>query len=111
MLSGLAVGVQRLAEASSGTADATGIMASVGAVAASVIAGHLGNRGASEREAQQVESERQALVARSYHLRRGMASALRRALESARDKICNTPDDLLKSPFGTEPLVDKRGTG
>ena len=40
------------------------------------------------------------------------ASALRRALESARDKICMTSDDLLKEPFRiSEPLVDKRGTG
>ncbi|MBI3682149.1 MAG: ATP-binding protein, partial [Acidobacteria bacterium] len=76
LLSGLALGVQRFAEAAHGGGTPLALAAVGGAIAAEVAFHFLIQVAHGQRE----EAERQELAARNQHVRRGMAAALRRAL-------------------------------
>ena len=94
-LSGLFSGAAEILKAPGGGAAPDPVTAGValaGAVAATVIGNYLVNRATTQREARLSDQKRQEMAERNPHLRRGMAAALRRALERAREAFPDLPE-------------------
>jgi len=86
LLSGLAIGLPKFAEAAHGHENPLMLAAVAGAVAVEVLGHFLIHVAHGQRE----EAERHQLAARNHQVRRGMAAALRRALS----RLPKPPDDL-----------------
>jgi hypothetical protein len=103
-LSGVAACVQKVAEGAIAGAGST-LALSIGAygvvAATSVLAGLLVNRASSAADA----AERETLATRNHHLRRGMARALRVALERYRDANKDLPANPYNTLFETWDFV------
>ena len=89
LLSGLAIGLPKFAEAAQGHENPLMAAAIAGAVAVEVLGHFLIHVAHGQRE----EAERREQATRNHQVRRGMAGALRRALS----KVPKPKDDLYKA--------------
>lgn len=113
VLSGLAAGATRLLEHAGADASAAAGVAVAGAgLVTETIQHFLIHLAHSQREAQHNEDERLQLAERNHHLRSGMAHALRRALQQARNGIAALPANPYQALFKSwEDLLALAQTG
>ncbi len=105
VLSGVAACVLKVAEGAIGTAFPLNIGAFGVIATASALGGLLINRASSQADARKASKEREILATRNHHLRRGMANALRLALERCRMRNKNLPANPYNTLFKTWDYV------